>query len=35
MIEVVDNSQESQYEVRLDGQTVGFAAYNQTWTGYY
>jgi uncharacterized protein len=30
MIEVVDNVEESQYEVMLDGKSVGFAAYHQT-----
>jgi uncharacterized protein len=30
MLEVIDNPAQSQYEVRLDGRVVGFAAYNQT-----
>ncbi len=30
MLEVVDNPDRSQYEVMLDGETVGFAAYNRT-----
>jgi predicted GNAT family acetyltransferase len=30
MIEVVDNVEDSQYEVLLDGVSVGYAAYHQT-----
>jgi predicted GNAT family acetyltransferase len=30
VIEVIDNPEQSQYEVRLDGQQVGFAAYNRS-----
>ena len=30
MLEVVDNPQRSQYEVLVDGDVVGFAAYNRT-----
>ncbi len=30
MIEVVDNPQLSQYDALLDGECVGFAAYNKT-----
>jgi predicted GNAT family acetyltransferase len=30
MIEVVDNPEASQYEVLLDGRSVGFAAYHHT-----
>jgi uncharacterized protein len=30
MLEVVDNPQESQYQILLDGHVVGFAAYHRT-----
>ena len=33
MLEVVDNAERSQYEVLLDGDPVGFAAYNHTHDG--
>jgi predicted GNAT family acetyltransferase len=33
MIEVVDNVEESQYEVLFEGTSVGFAAYHQTTDG--
>jgi predicted GNAT family acetyltransferase len=33
MLEVVDNAERSQYEVLLDGDMVGFAAYNHTQDG--
>ena len=29
MLEVVDNHERSQYEILVDGDVVGFAAYNQ------
>jgi predicted GNAT family acetyltransferase len=33
MLEVVDNAEASQYEVLLDGESVGFAAYHHTADG--